>query len=71
MPAQQNDFGFVGQEYVAENPFVDRQVLVNWYCAVTNDRGAKGAPASSNPNSNGVIGLLGCPGLIVVASVTS
>ena len=58
MPTQNNDFGFIGAEYTAPNPYQDRQILVNWYPEI--DR---------NSQAKNVIALLGCPGLIQVASV--
>lgn len=68
MPAQQNDWGFVGPEYSTTNPYQDRQKLVNLYCEFDPSKGAKGSSPSSNPNSAGAIGLLGTPGLITVAN---
>ena len=57
MNKQDADFGFVGAAYTAPNPYQDRQICVNWY--PETDR---------NPNAKVVIALLGCPGLIQVAS---
>lgn len=71
MPATQSDFNFVGPEYVAPNPYQDRQHLVNWYCEIDTNKAAKGSSPSLNPNASGAIGLLGTPGLILVASVSS
>src|ERR1039458_205428 len=68
MPAQASDFNFVGPEYVAPNPYQDRQHLVNWYCEVDQNKAAKGSSPSLNPNAAGAIGLLGAPGLIPVAN---
>jgi hypothetical protein len=68
MPATQSDFNFVGPEYVAPNPYQDRQHLVNWFCEVDQNKAAKGSSPSLNPNASGAIGLLGTPGLIPVAN---
>jgi len=57
MAAEQQDFGFCGPAYVAENPHQDNQICVNWYPAQDKNAGAK-VPLS----------LLGCPGLTQVAS---
>ena len=58
MPQENDDFGFVGASYVAPDPYQDTQETINWYPEVDKNRGAKT-----------VIALLGCPGLIPVASV--
>ena len=70
MPAQASDFNFVGPEYVAPNPYQDRQHLVNWYCEVDQNKAAKGSSPSLNPQAAGAIGLLGTPGLIPVANIS-
>ena len=57
MPTAQTDFGFVGQAYASPNPYQDAQVLVNWYVEISQD-----------PNSKTPTALMGCPGLIQVAS---
>lgn len=54
MPA----FGFVGPSYEAANPLQDAQRLINWYPEIDKTEGAKS-----------VIALLGCPGLVSIASV--
>lgn len=51
------DFGFVGPAYEAANPMQDNQRLINWFCEVDQNQGAKA-----------VLGLLGCPGLSSIAS---
>jgi len=58
MQATQQDFGFVGPAYTAANPRQDAQICVNYYLEIDKTPGAK------TP-----IGLLGCPGLLQVASV--
>lgn len=58
MPAIDGDWGFVGPEYTAPNPYQDAQRCINWFPEIDNTKGAKV-----------VIALLGCPGLIQVASV--
>lgn len=58
MPAKKSDFDFVGQSYAAPDPYQDASVLINWYCEI-----------SQNDSSKTVIALLGCPGLVQVASV--
>lgn len=50
------DINFVGPDYTAENPYQDRQVLVNWFCEIDPTDGAKVPQA-----------LLGAPGLVQVA----
>lgn len=58
MPATNSDFDFVGQSYTAPDPYQDNQQTVNWYPEISKNRGTKT-----------VIALLGCPGLVQVASV--
>jgi hypothetical protein len=58
MAAQNNDWGFAGPQYVAPNPYQDSQVLINWYPEIDPNKTAKT-----------VIALLGCPGLVQVATV--
>lgn len=50
-------FGFVGPSYEAANPYQDMQRLINWYCEIDPTKDAKN-----------VISLLGCPGLVKIAS---
>lgn len=57
MPTAKSDFGFVGQAYEAPDYQQDAQVCVNFYVEISEDKGSKTPTA-----------LLGCPGLIVVAS---
>ena len=58
MPLQLfGDFGFVGGEDTAANPYQDRQQCINYYPEVSPSKDAKSAVA-----------LLGCPGLIQVAA---
>lgn len=57
MRAEQNDFGFVGSDYTAPDFRQDAQKCVNWYPEISPDK-----------NSKVVIALLGCPGLVQVAS---
>lgn len=45
------DFGFVGGEDVAPNPYQDNQICINWYAEVNQQ----------NPKE--ILALLGCPGL--------
>lgn len=58
MPVKDGDFGFIGPEDTTENPYQDRQKLMNWFVELSVDQSAK------TPKS-----LLGAPGLIQVASV--
>lgn len=58
MPKTNSDFGFVGASYTAPDPYQDRQQTINWYPEVSKDKSSKV-----------VIALLGCPGLIKVATV--
>lgn len=53
------DFGFVGGEDKAPNPYQDSQTCINWYAEVSPSAGAKTA-----------VGLLGCPGLIQLVAVS-
>jgi hypothetical protein len=57
MAVEQKDFAFVGPAYTAADPYQDRQICVNWYVEFDRTAGARTATA-----------LLGCPGLIQVAS---
>lgn len=58
MPQTNSDFGFVGPSYTAPDPYQDRQETINWYPEVDKSKDAKV-----------VIALLGCPGLVQVATV--
>lgn len=51
------DFGMVGSDYSAANPFQDRQCAINYYPEVSPVKGSKTAAA-----------LLTCPGLIQLAA---
>lgn len=53
------DFGFVGPSYEAPMLLQDAQRLINWYCEIAEDKGAK-MP----------IALLGCPGLNPILSTS-
>lgn len=57
MAVKQSDFNFVGGDYTAPDFRQDAQKCVNWYPEM-----------SKNPGTKTVIALLGCPGLIQVAS---
>lgn len=52
------DPGFVGDAYAAPDLLQDAQVLINWYCEVSQSKNAK-MP----------IALLGCPGLNAISSL--
>jgi hypothetical protein len=52
------DFGFVGQTYTAPDTYQDNQLCMNWYPELSTD-----------PNSKTVIALLGCPGLVTMATI--
>lgn len=52
------DFGFVGAEYRAPDPYQDAQRCINWMIET-----------SINPASKTKVVLLGCPGLITINSV--
>lgn len=58
MPQANDDWGFVGASYTAADPYQDRQETINWYVEVSADKKSKTPTA-----------LLGCPGLIQVATV--
>jgi hypothetical protein len=58
MPQLDGDFGFCGPWDKAPNPNQDRQETINWYLESNKTEGAKVKYS-----------LLGCPGLIQVASV--
>lgn len=60
------DFGFVGGAYEAPNLYMDAQKCVNWYPEIDPAKGAKG-----ERYGDGVIGLLGCPGLNQVIQLGS
>ena len=51
------DFGFCGSNYVAANPYQDRQKTVNWFIEVSQDQHSKEA-----------FTLLGAPGKIELAT---
>jgi hypothetical protein len=57
MATSQQDFQFVGDAYPAADPRQDCQICVNWYVEISRNEGSKTPTA-----------LLGCPGLIQVAS---
>lgn len=57
MSVTQQDFAFVGPAYTPADRYQDGQVCVNWYVEIDKTSGARTVTA-----------LLGCPGLIVVAS---
>jgi len=70
MAAFNGDFGFVGGAYTAPDPYQDRQRCVNFYCEIAASAYAKGEDQGKTAVSAGsVIALLGCPGLVQVASV--
>jgi hypothetical protein len=52
-----SDFGFVGQSYEAPMVLQDTQRLINWYVEM-----------DPNPEAKEQLALLGCPGLLAVAS---
>ena len=58
MPEQAGDFQFVGPAYQAPDIYQDASVLINWYVELTQNASSKTPSA-----------LLGCPGLVKVASV--
>jgi hypothetical protein len=60
MPQTKSDFGFVGASYTAPDAYQDRQETINWYPEVSQDKFKQ---------SKTVTALLGCPGLIQVATV--
>jgi len=60
MPQANSDWGFVGESYTAPDPYQDRQETINWYPEVSVDK---------MKSSKTVVALLGCPGLVQVASV--
>jgi hypothetical protein len=51
------DFGFVGSDNTTANPYQDRQQTINWYVELSPSKGSKTEVA-----------LLGCPGLIQLAT---
>jgi hypothetical protein len=60
MPQANSDWGFVGESYTAPDPYQDRQETINWYPEVSSNK---------MKTSKVVVALLGCPGLIQVATV--
>jgi hypothetical protein len=70
MGVQQDDFGFCGGEYTAPNFRQDAQKCVNWYPEISQDKNFSATTGpSATTASKTVVALLGCPGLIQVASV--
>jgi hypothetical protein len=69
MQATQQDFGFVGSAYSAANPYQDRQICVNWYVEISANKGGTSITTGSTSPSKTATALLGCPGLIQVATV--
>ena len=69
MPAAVGDFGFVGDSYNAPDPYQDNQICVNWYVEISPNKGSSSPlqPGSLAPSKTPTA-LLGCPGLIQVAS---
>lgn len=50
----------MGESYTAPDPYQDRQETINWYPEVS---------VNTMKTSKVVVALLGCPGLIQVATV--
>lgn len=70
MPIQNGDFGFIGPSYVAADPYQDSEDTINYYPEIAQAAYAKGEDVGKTALSAGtVVSLLGCPGLIQVASV--
>lgn len=63
-------WGFIGPSYRAANPYQDNERTINWYPEIAAAAYAKGEDQGKTAVSAGtVVSLLGCPGLIQVASV--
>ena len=58
MPSEATDFFFCLDAYSAPNYLQDAQQCINWYPEI-----------DKNPGAKTIIALLGCPGLVQVASV--
>lgn len=71
MQTTQQDFGFVGDAYSPADPYQDRQICVNYYVEVSANKGGTSLTVGSGAPSKTATALLGCPGLIQVASVFS
>ena len=58
MPSEATDFFFCLDAYNAPNPNQDAQQCINWYPEI-----------DKNPGAKTIIALLGCPGLVQLATV--
>lgn len=64
------DFGLVGASYTAPDIYQDNQRTINFYPEIASSLYAKGEDQGKSAVTPGtVIALLGCPGLLQVATV--